>query len=156
MTDTAPSLAPAAPLGWVGFLTGAVARVLTIVTFWAGPLAPQQTPGVTLGELAADIAASAARSVAGQPQPAAVMPARDVGDWIAVGVGALAGLAMVLGLAAVLRRERTRVAVSGVVLGGLAVGFQLFNWAVMMAAGALVVAALVYALRDSLGDTLGG
>ncbi|MGC9420775.1 MAG: hypothetical protein ACP5EN_17555, partial [Rhodovulum sp.] len=60
MSDTAP--APRAVLGWLGFATGAAALILTIVVFWAGPFAPQQTAGVSLGELAAEIAKSAARS----------------------------------------------------------------------------------------------
>ena len=65
MTDTTD--VPKAFLGWLGFATGASALILTIVIFWAGPFAPQQSAGVSLGELAADIAKSAARSVAGQP-----------------------------------------------------------------------------------------
>jgi len=154
MSDTANS--PAPMLGWAGFLTGAAALLLTIVVFWAGPFAPQQAVGVTLGEIAADIAASAARSVAGQPQPAPVVQPRDIDDWLAIGVGALAGLAVILGLASFLRRERARVATSGMLLGGLAVGFQLFAWTVMMIAGALVLASLVYAMRDAFGDIFGG
>jgi hypothetical protein len=153
MTETT---LPAAPLGWAGFLTGAAALMLTIVVFWAGPFAPQQPIGETLGEIAADIAASAARSVAGQPQPAPEVQPRDLDDWLAVGVGALAGLAVILGLAAFLRREQARVATSGILLGGLAVGFQLFAWTVMMIVGAVVLASLVYAMRDALGDILGG
>lgn len=148
MTDTA---LPAAPLGWAGFLTGAVALTLTIVVFWAGPFAPQQAAGVTLGEIAADIAASAARSVAGQPQPAPEGQPRDIDDWLAVGVGVLAGLAVILGMASFVRRESGRVASSAIALGGLAVGFQLFAWTVMMIAAAVVLASLVYAMRDIFG-----
>lgn len=151
-----PADAPSAVLGWLGFVVGAAALILTIVIFWAGPFAPQQTAGVTLGELAADIAKSAARSVAGQPQPEPVAPARDIDDYLNIGVGVLAGLAIVLGVAAFIRNERKAAAVSGITLGGLAVGFQLFAWTVMMVVGALLIASVVYALRDALGDTFGG
>ncbi|TCP43111.1 hypothetical protein [Rhodovulum marinum] len=154
MSDTAP--APRAVLGWLGFATGAAALILTIVVFWAGPFAPKQTVGVTLGELAADIAKSAARSVAGQPQPDPVAPVRDIDDYLRIAVGVLAGLAIVLGVASVLRHEQKRAAASGIALGGLAVGFQLFTWAVMMAVGAFLIASVVYALRDTFGDVFGG
>ena len=147
---------PRAVLGWLGFIVGAVALILTIVVFWAGPFAPQQTVGVSLGELAAEIAKSAARSVAGQQQPAPVAPARDIDDYLKVGVGTLAGLAIVLGVASVIRRERQGAAVSGIALGGLAVGFQLFAWTVMMIAGTLILASVIYVLRDTFGDIFGG
>lgn len=147
---------PKATLGWLGFATGASALILTIVIFWAGPFAPQQSAGVTLGELAAEIAQSAARSVAGQAQPGPVAPVRNIDDYLAVGVGLLAGLAIVTGIASFIRHERRRVALSGVTLGALAVGFQLFTWTVMLIAGGLMIAAIIYALRDAFGDIFGG
>lgn len=147
---------PRSALGWSGFATGAAALILAVVLFWAGPFAPQQSTGVSVGELAAEIAKSAARSVAGQPQPEPVAPPRDIDDYLAIGVGALAGIAIVFGVAAIARHERPRAAVSGIALGGLAIGFQLFTYTIMMIAGALVVAAVVYALRDAFGDIFGG
>ncbi|HKL55853.1 MAG: hypothetical protein ACX93P_12520 [Roseovarius sp.] len=150
---------PKATLGWLGFVTGSLALMITIVIFWAGPFAPQQSAGVTLGELAAEMAKSAARSVAGQPQPAPpapVAPMRNIDDYLAVGVGLLAGLAIVTGIASFIRHERRRVALSGVTLGGLAVGFQLFTWMVMLIAGVIVITTLVYTMRDAFGGIFGG
>lgn len=145
-----------AVLGWSGFATGAFALVFTLVLVWAGPFAPQQSAGVSLGELAAEIAASAARSLAGQPQPAPVAAPHDIDDYLNVGVAALAGLAIVLGVAALVRHEQKRAAISGIALGLLAVGVQLFAFAIMMIVGALVIAAMIYALRDAFGDMFGG
>jgi len=150
---------PKATLGWLGFVTGSLALMITIVIFWAGPFAPQQSAGVTLGELAAEMAKSAARSVAGQPQPAPpapVAPMRNIDDYLADGVGLLAGLAIVTGIASFIRHERRRVALSGVTLGGLAVGFQLFTWMVMLIAGVIVITTLVYTMRDAFGGIFGG
>jgi hypothetical protein len=154
MNVTAPQ--PAATLGWLGFTIGAAALVLTLVIFWAGPFAPQQTAGVSLGELAADIAKSAARSVAGQPQPEPVAQPRNIDDYLEIGVGILAGLAIVIGVAAFIRHEQKRVAISGIALGGLAVGIQLFTYTIMLIVGGLVIAALIYSLRDAFGDIFGG
>ena len=89
-----------------------------------------------------------------QPEP--VASPRDIDDYLAIGVGVLAGIAVILGVAALVRHEHKRAAVSGIALGGLAIGFQLFAYAIMMIAGALVVAAVVYSLRDAFGDIFGG
>lgn len=154
MAQTAP--APTATLGWLGFATGAAALIATLVIVWAGPFAPQPPTGTGVGALAADIAKAAARSVAGRPQPEPAAVARTIDDFLAIGVACLAGLAIVLGVAALVRREPGRAALSGVALGGLAVGVQLFTATIMLIVGAVVLAAIIYALRDVFGDIFGG
>jgi len=154
MTETETT--PRAILGWSGFAVGAMALLLTLVIFWAGPFAPQQSAGVSVGELAAEIARSAARSVAGQPQPEPVVSPRDIDDYLRIVVGVLSGVAIVLGVAALVRHERRRAAISGIALGGLAVGVQLFAYTVIMIVGAIVISAVIYSLRDSFGDIFGG
>lgn len=147
---------PAQTLGWIGFATGAAALILTLVIFWAGPFAPQQAPGVSIGELTADIAKSAVRSIAGQPQPEPVAQPWNIDNYLEIGVGLLAGLAIVIGVAALIRHEQRRVAISGIALGGLAVGIQLFTYTIMMIVAGLVIAAIIYALRDAFGDIFDG
>jgi hypothetical protein len=150
------SLIRSASFGWLGFALGAAALVLTMITFWAGPFAPQQSAGVTLGELAAEIVKSAARSAAGQAQPEPVAPDRNIDDYLKIGVSLLAGLAIVAGFASFVRNEPKRAAFSGIALGGLAVGFQLFTWTIMLIAGVIAIASLIYTLRDTLQDIFGG
>lgn len=142
-------------LGWTGFVTGACALLMTLVILWAGPFAPQRDTGVVLGELAAGIAQSAARAVAGAPQPEPVPVVRDIDDYLDIAVAVLAGLSVVLGIAALIRHEHRQAAVSGIALGGLAIGVQLFAFAVMLIAGAVVIAGLLYSMRDVLGGILG-
>jgi hypothetical protein len=148
--------APVATVGWLGFAAGAAALLLTLVVFWAGPFAPQQRAGVSLGEVAADIAKSAARSVAGRPQPEPEARTTTIDDHLAVGAGVLAGLAIVMGVASLVRRESKRAALSGIALGGLAIGVQLFAWTIMIVVGGMVIVAIIYALRDSLADIFDG
>ncbi len=81
---------------------------------------------------------------------------RPIDDYLEIGVGILAGLAIVIGVAAFIRHEQKRVAVSGIALGGLAVGIQLFTYTIMLIVGGLVIAALIYSLRDAFGDIFGG
>lgn len=144
-----------APFGWAGFATGATALLLTLILLWAGPFAPQQPASVTIGELAAEIAKSAARSVSGQPQPAAAINPRDIDDLLNIAVAVLSGAAIIFGAAAFIRHENKRAAVSGVALGMVAITIQLFAFTVMMVAGALVLAAIVYSLRGTFGDMFG-
>lgn len=145
-----------APFGWAGFVTGAAALILTLVIVWAGPFAPQQSVGVSIGEMAAEIAKSAARSVSGQPQPEPATVQRTIDDHLRIGVAVLAGLAVVLGVASLIRHEHRKAAVSGIGLGVAAIGIQLFVYAVMMIAGVVLIASVIYALRDSFGDIFGG
>lgn len=154
MSDT--TLPQGSTLGWLGFMVGAVALILTLVTLWAGPFAPQQTTGVTLGELAAEVAKSAARSAAGLEQPAPVAVPRTIDDYIAIGLGGLGGLAIVIGVASFIRHERKRAAMSGIALGGLAIGIQVFAWSIMLIAGAIVLAGLMSGMRGAFGDIFGG
>jgi hypothetical protein len=49
-----------------------------------------------------------------------------------------------------------RAAVSGIGLGMVAIGIQLFAFTVMLIAGVLVIASVIYALRDTFGDIFGG
>lgn len=154
MTEPAPAFA--ATFGWLGFATGATALVVTLFIFWAGPFAAQQTAGISIGELAADIAKSAARSVAGQAQPEPVARPWTVDDYLEIGVGFLAGLAIVFGVAAFIRHEHKRAAASGIALGGFAIGIQFFTYTIIIFAGGLVIVAVVYALRDAFGDIFGG
>lgn len=71
-------------------------------------------------------------------------------------VSSLAGLAIVLGAAGMIRQENTRAAVSGISLGLLTIAFQVFTYTVMMIAGALVLCAIIYSLRDFFQIFLGG
>ncbi len=154
MAETAPT--QDATFGWIGFAVGAAALVLTLVTFWAGPFAPQQAAGVTLGELAADIAKAAARSVAGQEQPPPVAVPWTIDKYLEIAVGVLSGFAILIGVAAFVRHEQKRAAMSGIALGGLAMAVQFFAWTIGMIVGGLVLVGVLYALRDTFGGMFGG
>jgi formate-dependent nitrite reductase membrane component NrfD len=106
--------------------------------------------------MAADMAQSAARAAMGQEAAPPAPIARTIDDYLKIGISLLAGLAVILGLVSFIRHEAKRAALSGIALGGMAIGFQLFTWGIMMLAGTLVIMALVYAMRDAFGDMFGG
>lgn len=150
---TANTINHARPVaGFFGFAFGALALMLVLVHFWVGPFAPQQRAGVTIGEIAGDIREAAVRKLKGEPQPKAV-PAEWGTDRIVKLVAAvLAGLAVVAGIAGLVRRETWRPAAAGITLGVCAVAFQVFTWTILVLVGALIL----YAIINNIDGILGG
>ena len=146
--DTAPRPRPVA--GLAGFALGAAALLLVLVQFWAGPFSPQQSAGVSLGELAAEVRDSALREMRGAPQPAPEPVPWDIDRVLSAVAAVLAGLAVVSALYGLIRHEAKRPAVAGMALGASAILFQVFSVMVLALAGAIVVAALVHAVGQDL------
>ena len=143
---------PAAPTraGLVGFVLGGIALLLVLITFVAGPFAPQQTVGVTLGEIAAEAGKATLRNWIGMEQPAPQAAAWTIDRilWVA---GILLGvIAILCGGAAYIRRESRAVAGWAAGLGVAAISLQFVSSALMIIIGAMVLCALIYALGDLL------
>jgi hypothetical protein len=153
MTDAA-DLAPASrPIaGYVGLVLGAVALLMVLVHFWSGPFAPQQRTGVSIGEIAADIRASATRAITGAPQPAPQARPWTADRTLKTVTAVVAGLAVILGILGLVRRETWRPSAAAIVLAAGAITFQLFTWAILLIAGSLIIAAIIYNIGDILGQ----
>ncbi len=148
--SSATARRPRPVAGLVGFALGAAALVLVLVQFWAGPFAPQQATGVSLGELAAEFRDAALREVRGQPQPAPEPVSWDVDRALSVVAAVLAALAVVCALYGLIRYEARRPAVAGIALGASAILFQWVTVIALAIAGAIVVAAVVHAVGGGL------
>ncbi|WP_170425958.1 hypothetical protein [Ruegeria arenilitoris] len=151
VTDTANPV-----FGWIGFCVAASALFAALFVFWAGPLAPQQSAGVSLGELAAEIGKSTLRAAAGLDQPEPVAPTRDLDDFLQIGVAMLGGLAIVVSVIGILRHEKRRPAIAGVVIGTGAILFQFFTFAFFAMLGVLVIMALLNSFSDVFAGLFGG
>jgi len=149
-----PATAPRPHAGRAAFLLGAVALLLVLVQTFAGPFAPQQDVGTSLGQIAADLRAAALGEGRGAPRPAPAPLPWDIDRGLAAGAAALAGLAVIAALAGLVRHEARPPATAGLVLGVAAILLQTLVWAVALVAGALVLAALVHAVLGG-GDPLG-
>lgn len=143
---------PKAIAGAVSFLAGALALIMVLAHFWNGPIAPQQRPGVTVGEIAADIRQSAIRKLKGQPPPAPVAEPWTIDKTLKLIAALLAGTALVAGAASYVRKERLRAAVAGSLLGVSAITFQLFTWTILVIAGAIIIYAIIHNIGDILGE----
>ncbi len=143
---------PRATLGWGGFALGAVALMLALALFWAGPFAPPD-PDANLAERMADTARSLiAKKEAAPPAPA---PGRSIDDWLRIAVAGLGGAAVILGLAGFARREPPRPAVSAVTLGAGTLLFQLVTGFALLLV-CLVLFGAVSRGGDSIGEILTG
>jgi len=142
--------------GWIGFVTASVALMAALFVFWAGPFAPQQSTGVSLGELAAEIGKSTLRSAADLEQPEPAARVRDIDDFLKIGVALLGGLAIILAAVGLLRHETKRPAIAGITIGVGAILFQFFAFAFFAFMGVLVIMALLNSFSDVFTGLFGG
>lgn len=142
--------------GWLGFLIASTSLMAALFVFWAGPFAPQQSTGVSLGELAAEIGKSTLRSAAGLDQPEPVARARNMDDFLQIGVAMLGGLAIILAAVGLMRHEKKRPAIAGIVIGVGAILFQFFAMAFFALLGVLVIMALLNSFSDVFSGLFGG
>lgn len=156
MSSVSFSEQPNPVFGWLGFALGAVALLAALFVFWAGPFAPQQSTGVSLGELAAEIGKSTLRAAAGMDQPDPVAPVRDLDDHLQVGVALLGGLAIILSVVGILRHEKMRPAIAGIAIGIGAILFQFFAWAFLAFLVVVLIAVLLNSFSDFFVGLFGG
>ncbi len=150
MSSTASATRPVASL--ISFAVGAAALLLVLVHFGAGPFAPQQRASVTVGEIAAEMRKAATRKLLGKPNPAPKAKPWTIDRVLNLVAAMLAGLAVIAGIAGLVRRENWRLAAGGIVLGAGAVAFQFFTWAVLMVLGGLILIAIIQNIGDIIGD----
>jgi anti-sigma-K factor RskA len=129
---------------------GAVALVLAIVHFWAGPFEPQKTIERTVAETAVKIAREV-RNVA-RNKPAITQPRTwNLDDLLKIAAVALAAAAIVAAVVGFVRREDHRPVIAGIGLGGGAIAFQFVTWVVLVIAGLV----LLWIIISNLGGILG-
>ncbi|MEO0980659.1 MAG: hypothetical protein AAFY24_25590 [Pseudomonadota bacterium] len=134
--------------GLTGMALGAVALVLALFLHSAGPLDPQPTVGQSLGEIAADISTSALKKLKGEELPPPEAQPWSLDRTLSTAAYVLAGLAVILGVVSFVLRENRRVAIAAVGFGGIAIGFQLFVWTVMIIAGVIIIGYILTHLGD--------
>ena len=138
--------------GYVGLAAGAMALLLVLVPFWAGPFAPRQDITVSVGTIAAKIRLSAKRALKGEPPTKPVATSWTIDRILKVIAAVLAAAAVVLGLTGWARGEPWRPAAAGIGVATAAIAFQFFAWAVMVVLGVLLLIAIIQNIDGILGD----
>ena len=134
-----------APFGYGALALGAVALVLVVAHHFAGPFAPTQAVGTSIGDLAAEIREAGVRALRGEEQPVVTRP-WDVDRILALIAAMLAALAIVLGVVGFVVNEPKRVVIGGIALGTAAIVFQFLAWLALAILGLMIVLAVIQAL----------
>jgi hypothetical protein len=131
---------PPAKFGLVGFMLGIASLVVILIQMSAFFEPPEKSAGTTIGEIAAEIKLSAARTLAGEPAPEPTPPPRDNSQFITNAALGVAGLAVMLGGIGLFRNEPHRLSYLAVGVGLSAIVMQYVLWlAIIMCAVVLLV-----------------
>jgi hypothetical protein len=135
-------------IGFVGIAVGAVALLVAVIHFWAGPFSPQPSLEKTVAEKAvaiknATVAALKGKEIAEEPTVRKI----DLDQGVRIATSVLGAVAIILGVVSFAKREPLRVGGGAAVLGGAAVAFQF----AVIALGAIVVAILIGAVLSQIG-----
>lgn len=135
--------------GFIGIGVGAIALMLALVHFWAGPFSPKPTLEVVVAEKAVSIRETTIALLKGEeivvPKPEE--SGYDLDEIASVATAVLGGLAVILAVLGAAFKEPRRVAGGAAALGVGAIAFQF----AAMALGVLVVVILIAAVLGSVG-----
>ncbi|MCX4186309.1 hypothetical protein [Methylophaga sp. OBS4] len=139
---------PKSTLSFSGIGLGAIALLLAILHFWAGPFSPQASIEQTVAEKAISIKqATIAALKSEEAAPSTQSRLMDLDQVASIATATLGGLAIIFGVIGFAKKEPLRVAGGAAVLGGSAIAFQF----AVMALGAIVLAILVAAVLSQIG-----
>lgn len=145
MTDTNPR---PAPFSLWALALGALALAAAMVALYAGPFGAQQSVGVSLGEMAGEVARSAMRDVLGREQPTPEVQAMTIDRWIAITVAVASVLALVLAVIGLARHEPGRMVGAAIGVSAAALAFQFFAWLALVILGAMIIVAVLHFAGD--------
>lgn len=132
---------------------GGIGLFIALLVMYAGPFAPQQDIGTTIGEIAGNMRAAAWRSFFGleQPESTIVQRAWDI-DRILMTIAPAAGvLGVIMAITAYIRREPKRIATYGMALSVCAVFVQVLFIVLMIVAGVLLLMSIIENLDSIFG-----
>jgi hypothetical protein len=139
---------PKSTLSFSGIGLGAIALLLAILHFWAGPFSPQPSIEQTVAEKAVSIKQATIAALKGEEAaPSTQSRPMDLDQVASIATATLGGLAIIFGVIGFAKKEPLRVAGGAAVLGGSAIAFQF----AVMALGAIVLAILVAAVLSQIG-----
>ena len=135
--------------GFSGIGVGAVALMLALVHFWAGPFSPQPSLEQTVAEKAVAIRDATVAALRGGTVPGTEPKATsyDLDRIASIATAVLGGLAVILAVIGIALKEPVRVAGGAAALGVGAIAFQF----AALALGVLVLVILISAVLGELG-----
>ena len=132
----------------IGIGIGAVALLLALVHFYAGPFSPQPMLEDTIAEKAVAIRDATVAALKGEEREKVLVSANyNLDRVLQIAISVLGGLAVVFSVLGFAKKEPGRAAIGAFVLGSFAIGFQFLG----VALGAIIFFILVAAVLSQLG-----
>jgi len=133
--------------GYAGIALGAIALIMVLVHFWAGPFAPQPTFEQTIAESAASIRDATVAALKGEDAPRPQKRPIDLDRAFSTVAAVLGGIAIILAVISFAAKESNRVSIGAAALGVFAVAFQFLA----VALAAIIFAIVLVAVISSFG-----
>ena len=135
-------------VGFIGIAVGAVALLMAIVHFWAGPISTRPSLEQSVAEKAVAIKNATVAALKGETiEEKAAARSIDFDQGIRMATGILGGLALILGVVSFAKSEPFRVGGGAVFLGGASLAFQF----AVIALGVIALAMLIGAVLSEIG-----
>lgn len=132
---------------------GGIGLFVALLVMYAGPFAPQQDVGTTIGEIAGNMRAAAWRSFFGleQPESTIVQRAWDIDRVLMAAAPAAGVLGIVMAIVAYIRKEPKRMAYYGMALSVCAVFVQVLLIVLMIVAGVILLINIIQNMDSIFG-----
>ena len=134
-------------LGYIGVAVGAIALILALVHFWAGPFSPQPTLETVIADKVSSIRESTINALKGEEYRETITKKWNADSGIELSVAIMGGLAIILGLIAYIQKAPKRLAGGAAILGAGAIGFQMFTFYI----GILLIILLISVVLSEIG-----
>jgi len=134
-------------LGYLGVALGAVALILALVHFWAGPFSPQPTFETAIADKVSAIRESTINALKGEEYRETITQKWHADRVIELSVALMGALAIILGIVAFIQKAPRRLAGGAAVLGAGAIGFQMFTFYI----GVLLIIIVISAVLSEIG-----
>lgn len=135
-------------LSFIGIGIGAMALLLALFHFYAGPFSPQPTLEDTVAEKAVAIRDATIAVLKGEErEKKTVRSEMNLDKALQVGTALLGGIAIILSVIGFAKKESIRVAGGAAALGSAAIAFQFLT----IALGAIIFAILIAAVLNQIG-----
>ncbi len=134
--------------GFWGIGIGAIALLIAVFSFWAGPFAVQPTVETSLAAKLKEKAIHAITGKEAEAEKQSIMKRYDIDDFIDVGTAILSAIAIIFAVISFARHEPVRVAGGAALMGATAI---LFKFVAMYAFALLVIVVIIFVLAN-LGD----
>ena len=140
-------------LGLVAMALAAMALVGAVLHMSVGSFAPQKPAEVTIAEFAVNVKDAAAKLMTGEQEEVTPKPfyaSWDVDQIFNLGVLSLAGLAMLVAIFALARKEPQRPAYTGFALGVGVLSIVFLKWIALVICGVILLVVII----NNIGDIL--